>query len=292
MKLSEIFTKKIPTLSFEVFPPKTDSNYETVRKATSDIAKLMPDFMSVTCGAGGKTDIYTADIASFLINDYGVPSIAHMTCVGTSRENASKRIKELESMGVENILGLRGDLPDGFDMNECDFKHASELIAFIKENSDICVGGACYPECHPEAENISEDIAHIKEKVNAGCEFLTTQMFFDNNIFYKYLCKLRDAGINVPVVAGIMPITNAAQVDRAIKLSGSCMPSRFLDIVDRFGGDGNAMKQAGIIYATEQIIDLLANGINNIHVYSMNKPDVAAKIQENLSYIIPSAKKD
>ncbi len=289
MKLSELFGKKIPTLSFEVFPPKTSGNYDTVKTATAEIAKLKPDFMSVTCGAGGKTDIYTADIAASLSRDYGVTSIAHMTCVGTSRENAEKRIRELEKLGIENILALRGDIPDGFDINKCDFRHASELTAFVKSISDICVGGACYPECHPEAANINEDISHIKEKVNAGCEFLTTQMFFDNNIFYKYLCKLRDAGINTPVVAGIMPITHASQVERAVKLSGSCMPSRFLDIVDRFGSDAAAMKQAGIIYATEQIIDLLANGINAVHVYSMNKPDVAAKIQENLSCIIPSA---
>lgn len=290
MKLSEIFSKKIPTLSFEVFPPKTSGNYENVKYATSEIAKLKPDFMSVTCGAGGKTDVYTADIAASLSRDYGVTSIAHMTCVGTSKSDAEKRIKELESLGIENILALRGDIPEGFDDSSCDFRHASELTAFVKSISDICVGGACYPECHPESANIKEDIINIKEKVDAGCDFLTTQMFFDNNIFYKYLCKLRDAGVNVPVVAGIMPVTNKAQIDRICKLSGTYLPSRFINIVDRFGDDPDAMKQAGIIYATEQIIDLLANGVNAIHVYSMNKPDVAEKIQSNLSYIIP--KKD
>lgn len=291
MKLSELFEKRIPTLSFEVFPPKTSSNYETVKTATSEIAKLKPDFMSVTCGAGGKTDVYTADIAASLSHDYGVTSIAHMTCVGTSKDNAEKRIRELEGLGIENILALRGDIPEGFDMDNCDFRHACELTEFVKSISDICVGGACYPECHPESANMNDDIAHIKEKVEAGCDFLTTQMFFDNNIYYKYLCKLRDAGINVPVVVGIMPVTNKGQIDRICKLSGTYLPSRFLNIVDRFGSDPDAMKQAGIIYATEQIIDLLANGVNAIHVYSMNKPDVAQKIQENLSYIIPSARK-
>lgn len=291
MKLSSLFERKIPTLSFEVFPPKTSGNYENVKVATAEIAKLRPDFMSVTCGAGGKTDIYTADIAASLSRDFGVTSIAHMTCVGTSKENAEKRIRELENLGIENILALRGDIPDGTDMESCDFGHASELTAFIKSISDICVGGACYPEGHPESANINEDIIHIKEKVEAGCDFLTTQMFFDNNIFYKYLCKLRDAGVNVPVVAGIMPVTNKVQIDRICKLSGTYLPSRFINIVDRFGSDPDAMKQAGIIYATEQIIDLLANGVNAIHVYSMNKPDVAQKIQENLSYIIPSARK-
>lgn len=290
MKLTELFSKKIPTLSFEVFPPKTSSNYDTVKYATSEIAKLKPDFMSVTCGAGGKTDVYTADIAASLSRDYGVTSIAHMTCVGTTKENAEKRIRELQSLGIENILSLRGDIPEGFDIEKCDFKHASALTAFVKSISDMCVGGACYPECHPESANISEDIAHIREKVDAGCDFLTTQMFFDNNIFYKYLCKLRDAGVNVPVVAGIMPVTNASQIDRICRLSGTYLPSRFINIVDRFGSDPEAMKQAGIIYATEQIIDLLANGVNAIHVYSMNKPDVAAKIQANLSHIIPSVK--
>ncbi|MBO5935328.1 MAG: methylenetetrahydrofolate reductase [NAD(P)H] [Clostridia bacterium] len=290
MKLSHIFEKRIPTLSFEVFPPKTSGNYESVKFATSEIAKLGPDFMSVTCGAGGKTDVYTADIASSISRDYGVTSIAHMTCVGTSKADAEKRIRELENLGIENVLGLRGDIPEGFDINTCDFRHASELTAFIKSISDICVGGACYPEGHPESANIKEDILHIKEKVEAGCDFLTTQMFFDNHIFYKYLCKLRDAGVNVPVVAGIMPVTNKSQIYRICKLSGTYMPSRFINIVDRFGDDPEAMKQAGIIYATEQIIDLLANGVNAIHVYSMNKPDVAEKIQSNLSHIIP--KKD
>lgn len=287
MKLSELFAKRIPTLSFEVFPPKTSGNYENVKFATSEIAKLKPDFMSVTCGAGGKTDVYTADIAASLSRDYGMTSIAHMTCVGTAKADAEKRIRELECLGIENVFALRGDIPDGFDINSCDFRHASELITYIKSISDICVGGACYPEGHPESASISEDIRHIREKVDAGCEFLTTQMFFDNNIFYKYLCKLRDAGVNVPVVAGIMPVTNKAQIDRIYHLSGTHMPSRFIDIVDRFGDDPDAMKQAGIIYTTEQIIDLLANGVNAIHVYTMNKPDVAEKIQSNLSYIIP-----
>ncbi|MCD7827608.1 MAG: methylenetetrahydrofolate reductase [Clostridiales bacterium] len=291
MKISELLAKKIPTLSFEVFPPKTSSKYETVKAATSAIAKLKPDYMSVTCGAGGKTDIYTADIAASLGSEHSVTSIAHMTCVGTSKADAKRRIKELEDLGIENVFGLRGDIPEGFDMAGCDFQHASELIAYIKSISDICVGGACYPEGHPESANIYEDIGHIREKVDAGCEFLTTQMFFDNNIFYKYLCKLRDAGINVPVAAGIMPVTNAAQMEHICSLSGAYIPSRFINILDRFGSDPDAMKQAGIIYATEQIVDLLANGVNAIHVYSMNKPDVAAKIQENLSCIVPSAKK-
>ena len=286
MKLTELLQSDALHLSFEVFPPKTSGNYDSVKYATAEIAKLKPDFMSVTCGAGGKTDVYTADIAASLSRDYGVTSIAHMTCVGTSKADAEKRIKEFEQLGVENILGLRGDIPEGFDINGCDFRHASELISFVKSMSDICVGGACYPECHPESAHISEDILHIKEKVDAGCDFLTTQMFFDNNLLYNFLYKIREAGITVPVIPGIMPITNANQVERAIKLSGSFMPQRFKSLVDKFGSSPAAMKQAGIAYATDQIIDLYANNITNVHVYSMNKPDIAAKIQSNLSDIL------
>lgn len=286
MKLTELFSKKIPTLSFEVFPPKTSSNYDTVKCATSEIAKLKPDFMSVTCGAGGKTDVYTADIAASLSRDYGVTSIAHMTCVGTTKENAQKRIKELQELGIENILSLRGDIPEGFQIEKCDFKHACALTAFVKSISDMCVGGACYPECHPESANISEDIAHIKEKVDAGCDFLTTQMFFDNNILYNFLYRVREEGIRVPVVAGIMPVTSKSQIRRIGLMSGTELPARFKALVDRFGDDPAAMKQAGIVYATEQIIDLIANGVNAIHVYTMNKPEVAAKIRADLSEIV------
>ncbi len=290
MKLTELFKKNIPTLSFEVFPPKTSEGYESVRGAAGKIASLKPDFMSVTCGAGGKTDVYTADIAEDLKRSSGVNIIAHMTCVGASFKDAEDRIADLKNRGIENILALRGDIPEGAGFESRDFLHASDLISFIKSASDFCVGGACYPECHPESANISEDIENIKAKVDAGCDFLTTQMFFDNNVFYKYLLKLRKAHVNVPVVAGIMPVTNPKQVEKARKLSGSVMPSGFLDIVDRFGNDAESMKQAGVIYATEQIVDLLANGVNNIHVYSMNRPDVAEKISENLNQIIPSAK--
>ena len=286
MKINALFEKNIPTLSFEVFPPKSNTNYDNVIAATSEIAKLSPDFMSVTCGAGGKTDIYTAEIAARLIKDYSVPSIAHMTCVGTTKENAEKRIKELESLGVENILALRGDIPDGFDTSTLEYKYASDLILDIKKAGDFCIGGACYPEGHPDSLDTNDDLSNLKKKVDAGCDYLTTQMFFDNNIHYKFLYKAREKGITCPIVPGIMPITNATQVERAIKLSGTIMPQRFLSIVDRFRKDKNAMMQAGIAYATDQIIDLFANGINHVHVYSMNKPEVARAILNNLSHIV------
>lgn len=290
MKLTELFKQNKFSLSFEVFPPKTSDKYDSVKYATEEIAKLRPAFMSVTYGAGGGTSRYTLDIAKDIKENYGVNSLAHLTCVSSTRETVLSRIEDMKKAGIENVMALRGDIPkelEGADRASWAYRHATELIADIKASgADFCIGGACYPEVHPESENQREDIRHLKEKVDAGCEFLTTQMFFDNNLLYNFLYKIREAGILVPVVAGIMPITNANQVDRAIKLSGSFMPQRFKSLVDKFGSDPAAMKQAGIAYATDQIIDLYANGINNVHVYSMNKPDVAAKIQANLSDIL------
>ena len=290
MKLSEHFAKNKLSMSFEVFPPKTDSSIETVTHATEAMALLHPAFMSVTYGAGGGTSKYTLEIARHIEDDYGVPTVAHLTCVSSTRETVRQRIRELNEAGIDNIMALRGDLlPEqiGTDRSDWHFRHAVDLIREIKESGyDFCIGGACYPEVHPESANQKEDILHLKEKVDAGCSFLTTQMFFDNNLLYNFLYKIREAGITVPVVAGIMPITNARQIDRAIKLSGSFIPQRFKALVDRFGSDPFAMKQAGIAYATDQIIDLYANGINNVHVYSMNKPEVAEQIQNNVSEIL------
>ena len=217
-------------------------------------------------------------------------SLAHLTCVSSTRETVKSRIADFKAAGIENVMALRGDIPA--DMKNADrsgwaYRHASELIRELKESgAQFCIGGACYPEVHPESATQREDILRLKEKVEAGCEFLTTQMFFDNNLLYNFLYKIREAGITVPVIAGIMPITNAKQVERAITLSGSFMPQRFKSLVDTFGHDPTAMKQAGIAYATDQIIDLFANGVTNVHVYSMNKPDVAEKIQSNLSDIL------
>ena len=290
MKIIDLLNSKKLSLSFEVFPPKTETSFESVKTATEEIAKLHPAFMSVTYGAGGGTSKYTLDIAHHIEQDYGVPTVAHLTCVSSTRDTVRQRIQELNEAGIENIMALRGDLlPEqiGKDRSDWHFRHAVDLIREIKGSGyDFCIGGACYPEVHPESENQKEDILHLKEKVDAGCDFLTTQMFFDNNLLYNFLYKIREAGITVPVVAGIMPITNAKQIDRAIKLSGSFIPQRFKALVDRFGSDPFAMKQAGIAYATDQIIDLYANGINNVHVYSMNKPDVAEKIQSNVSEIL------
>lgn len=291
MKISEILAKKEPTLSFEVFPPKTSDLFESVEAATNSIAALKPDFMSVTYGAGGGTSKYTTEIAKNVKN-IGVPSLAHLTCVNATKESLDVQLENLKANGIENILALRGDLPQGVeDTSAWNYKHASELIPVIKEHGDFCIGGACYPEVHPESANSRVDIDNMKYKVEAGCEFLTTQMFFDNNIFFNYLYRLRDAGITVPVVAGIMPVTNVKQMARIYKLSQAYLPHRFVSLLDKFSDNPKAMKQAGLAYATDQIIDLIASGINNIHIYTMNKPEVAQKLQENLSEIIPSCNK-
>lgn len=287
MKLSELFEQDRPTLSFEVFPPKTKDLYEKVESAAREIASLKPDYMSVTYGAGGGTSEYTVAIAEDIEKSFGVPALAHLTCVTSTKDTVHAQLERLRSAGIDNILALRGDIPkdSGIPVSK-DYKYASELIAEITDFGSFCVGGACYPEGHIESESLDDDIVNIGIKVDAGCRFLTTQMFFNNDILYDYIDKLHKKGIFVPIIAGIMPITNAKQIYRSCELSGTVLPKRFIKIAERYGDDPLAMKQAGIAYATEQIIDLYANGIRNVHVYSMNKPEVARKIQENLSYII------
>ena len=290
MKLTELFKKEGQLLSFEVFPPKTDSAFDTVKTATEEIAKLRPSFMSVTYGAGGGTSKYTLEIAKNIKAEYGVPTLAHLTCVSSTRETVKERIADMKAAGIQNVMALRGDLTPELmnsDRSGWVYQHAVDLIRELKEaNADFCIGGACYPEVHPESANQADDIRHLKEKVEAGCEFLTTQMFFDNNLLYNFLYKIREQGITVPIIPGIMPITNAKQMKRSIQISGCYVPQRFKSLLDKFGSSPAAMKQAGIAYATDQIIDLYANGIKNVHVYSMNNPDVAQKIQSNLSDII------
>jgi methylenetetrahydrofolate reductase (NADPH) len=290
MKITQLLNQEKMSLSYEVFPPKQETSYENIKAATEKIATLKPAFMSVTYGAGGGTSRYTLDIAKHLQEDYQVPMLAHLTCISSSRQTVEERIRDMKEAGIHNVMALRGDIPADMldsDRSGWDYHYAVELIRELKESDgDFCIGAACYPEVHPESSNQREDLMHLKEKVDAGAEFLTTQMVFDNNLFFNFLYKLREAGVTVPVLPGIMPITNAKQVERAIKLSGSFMPQRFRSIVDRFGFDPEAMKQAGIAYATDQIIDLYANGIKNVHIYSMNKPDVAEAIMKNLSSIL------
>lgn len=287
MKISDILREDKTTISFEVFPPKTTANFASVKKAALGVAALHPDYMSVTYGAGGSSRGNTLHIAEEIQKTEKVTTIAHLTCVGAGREDIRTALSEMKEAGIENILALRGDRPRDFCGDPFkDYHYASELVETIKEYGDFCVGGACYPEGHPDSANKKEDIRNLKRKVDAGCEFLTTQMFFDNNIFYNFLYKAREAGILVPVIPGIMPITRANQVENAVRLSGCNVPERFRSIVDCFGENPAAMQQAGIAYATDQIIDLIANGIKHIHVYSMNKPEVAKGILDNLSDIV------
>ena len=285
MKIIDILNQKEVTLSFEVFPPKTEAGFLTVEQATEQIAALKPDFMSVTYGAGGGTSKHTTRIAAGLQQKYGTNVLAHLTCVSSTKETVRGMVETYKEHGIENIMALRGDIP-AEGRTVFDYDHASQLIYDIKSIDDsFCIGGACYPEGHVECERQSEDIIHLKEKVDAGCDFLTTQMFFDNSTMYSFLYRIREVGIEVPVVAGIMPITNPKQVKRSVALSGATIPQRFRTLVDRFGDDPMGMKQAGVVYAAEQIVDLIANGVGHIHVYTMNKPEIAAGIQSSLSAI-------
>ena len=286
MKIIDLLNEDKVTLSFEVFPPKTSGRYENVLKAAEKIASLNPNFMSVTYGAGGGTSAHTVALAKDIHEKYGVEVMAHLTCVSSTKEHVESMVEQFKENGIENIMALRGDIPSDGKVGE-DYQYACQLIKELKEKGDFCIGAACYPEGHVESPSIKEDIQHLKEKVEAGADFLTTQMFFDNNVFYNFLYKIKEAGIDVPVVAGIMPITNAKQVSRAVQMSGtSIIPYHFKMMVDAFDDNPEIMKQAGIIYASEQIIDLIANGVKHIHVYTMNKPDVAEGIMNNLSELL------
>lgn len=287
MKIIDRMLEDRVNISFEVFPPKTDDTFDKVLEATDEIAKLKPSFISVTYGAGGGTSKNTVKIASHIKNDLGVNSIAHLTCVSSTKDEVHRVVEDIKANGIQNILALRGDIPkDAAFPMPGHYKYACELIEDIKTRGDFCIGAACYPEGHVETEHKADDIAHLKQKVDSGVDFLTSQMFFDNTIFYNFLYRIREKGITVPVLPGIMPVTNGKQMARICKLSGTILPQRFHAIVDRFGDDPKAMQQAGIAYATDQVIDLIANGINNIHIYSMNKPEVAAAIMANLSEIV------
>lgn len=281
MKISDILASGNRTLSFEVFPPKTIDKFDSVLSAAEEIARLSPSFMSVTYGAGGGTSLYTAEIASRL-QSLGITPLAHLTCISSKRSRVREVLSDLRGRGVENILALRGDIPEGLDRGAAEYRYASELVSEISDFGGFCIGGACYPEGHPESRSIEEDIAALGKKVSSGARFLTTQMFFDNGVFYRFAERLAKAGISVPIVAGIMPITSAAQVDKMIKFSGSALPKSLIDLIDRYGGDNASMKEAGIHYASEQIRELYGEGFSFAHVYSMNKPDVAEKIKRNL----------
>ena len=302
MRICDIIGSGRPSVSFEIFPPKRqdptlfgDAESETALAHTKEVVRKIaaerPAFISVTYGAaGGTTGANTAKIAQFVQDECHVPALAHLTCITSSRDRIADEIVSFREKGIENILCLRGDYPPSTPQlrnpaTSQPFPHAVDLVRALRP-SNLCLGGACYPERHPECAHIDEDIAHLKEKVDAGLDFLTTQMFFDNNVYFHYLARLRSAGITIPVLAGIMPVTNGKQIARICSLSGTSLPPRFRSIVDRFGDNPTAMMDAGVAYATEQIIDLFANGVNNVHVYTMNRPEIAIRIMLNLHGII------
>lgn len=287
MKIIDTLNLHPITISMEVFPPKSDVKFESVRESVQAISRLHPSFVSCTYGAGGGTSRYTVEIAQDIMQE-GVPSMAHLTCISSTKDSVHEQILKIKAAGIDNILALRGDIPAGMDFpSPRYYEHAIQLVEQIRtEYPDACIGGACYPEKHPDALNKDEDIRHIKEKVDAGCDFLTTQMFFNNSIYYNYLYRLREAGVTVPILAGIMPVTSRRQMERSIQLSGCVIPPELTALADRFGDSPAAMQQAGILYASHQIIDLIANGCGHIHVYTMNKPEVAAGILDNLKGII------
>ena len=286
MKIIDILKNKRVTLSFEVFPPKTADAVPTALAAAEAIAALHPDFMSVTYGAGGGTSDFTVHIASAVKKTYGVEVMPHLTCLSSTKEKVTETLQAYKDAGFETIMALRGDVPaDGTRKN--DFEHATDLMKQIKSfDSSMALGGACYPEGHPESPSLAADIENIRSKVDAGAQFLSTQMFFDNSLFYSYLNRLHAAGIDVPVLAGIMPITNKRILTRSLAMSGTAVPARYIAMVDAYGDSPEAMKQAGITYATEQILDLYANGVRNVHVFAMNKPDVAKAISENIRPVL------
>lgn len=287
MKIIDVLNQNPVTISMEVFPPKSDVKYESVRESVREISRLHPAFVSCTYGAGGGTSRYTVEISQEIMAE-NVPAMAHLTCISSTRASARGQIERIRDAGISNILALRGDIPEGMDFPHPKyFEHAIQLVEEVRRYyPHACIGGACYPEKHPDAVNKDEDIRHIREKVDAGCDFLTTQMFFNNSIYYNYLYRLREAGVKVPILAGIMPVTSRRQLERSIQLSGCVIPPELTALADRFGDSPAAMQQAGILYASHQIIDLIANGCGHIHVYTMNKPEVAAGILNNLKGII------
>ena len=287
MRIDKILSDDKLHISFEVFPQRYGQPIEPILNTVEEISKLHPAFCSVTYGANGGASENTVKVASHIKNVLNTPTLAHLTCVGSSKDDLDEKLVQLKENNIQNILALRGDIIDKEKFaNKEDLLYASELIEYIKLNHDFCVGAACYPEVHPESKNQNEDINYLKLKQDMGADFITTQMFFDNSIFYNFMYKLRSAGVTIPVVAGIMPVTNVNQLKKIKELSNANIPSKFLSIADKFQDDKDSMKQAGIIYACNQIIDLISNGVNNINIYTMNNASVAKQIMQNMSHIV------
>ncbi|OON90936.1 MAG: 5,10-methylenetetrahydrofolate reductase [Epulopiscium sp. Nele67-Bin002] len=270
-----------PIFSFEIFPPKKEGVWlQEIYNTIDALAPLNPDFISVTYGASGSSQDNTVEIASLLQKKYKIPSVAHLTCVCDDNENIERVLDRFKEEGVENILALRGDLPDGATLGK--FKYASELTEFIKSYGDFFVAGACYPEKHLEAYTPEEDIKNLKIKADSGAQLFISQLFFDNAKFYSWIEKVRDAGITTPIMAGILPITSAKQLERMVTLCGATIPEGIQSIIKAYNHNAFALKEAGIAYASMQIIDLLAHGVDGIHLYTMNKPEVAQRIVDNI----------
>lgn len=287
MKIKDILNKNKINISFEVFPQKYGQPIEPIINTVDAISKLNPAFCSVTYGANGGASENTIKVASHIKNELNTSVLAHLTCVSSSKDDIDEKLRDIRDNNIENILALRGDIIDRekFEQKK-NLLYASELIEHIKANYDFCVGAACYPEIHPESKNKDVDLDYLKLKQDVGADFFTTQMFFDNSIFYRFMYRLRSIGVKIPVVAGIMPVTNVAQLTRIKQLSNADIPAKFMSIADKFEDDKESMKQAGIIYACNQIIDLISNDVNNIHIYTMNNASVAQEITKNLSHII------
>ena len=286
MDLMEKFRSKQLVVSFEVFPPKNDAAYAPVEAAVDALASFSPDFISVTYGAGGGTSVNTPKIAAHIENDLHIPAMAHLTCASSDKQTVHNVLQDLKTRGVRNVLALRGDLPENFVPDDDHYRYASELVKAVREFGGFTVGAACYPEGHVEALSPEQDLENLKRKVDCGVDFLVTQMFFDNSVLYSFLYRALKKGIDIPVCAGIMPVMNPKQIARSCKLSGTTLPARLKTVVDKFADDPKAMQQAGIAYATEQIIELVANGVSGIHIYTMNRPEVAGAIMRNLSSIL------
>lgn len=285
-KIIDILTNRKVSISCELFPPKQGSELGNYLEIVNKIATVKPSYMSVTYGAGGSTVGYSAAIAQ-KVQDNGIAALAHVTCIQADEAKISDVLSQFKQRGIKSVLALRGDIPAGMHGQHAgSFTHASDLMRYIKKQGDFCVGGAAYPEGHPESGSLEQDIENTKYKADAGVDFLVTQMFFDNTILYNYMFRLLSAGINVPVVPGIMPVTNAKQIIRICQLSGTKLPLEFRAIVEKFADKPEALKQAGIAYATGQIIDLIANGFDNVHIYTMNRPDIISGIMSNLSEIV------
>lgn len=285
MFISELFSKKETVFSLEIFPPKKDVPPVGVLSAAKELTKTAPDFVSITYGAGGGNTDNCVELSSYVQNDLDTTAMAHLSCVGASKERITEILTRLRDNNIKNILALRGDYPEGYDKENATYTYAYQLAKTIKEFGGFCVGGACYPEGHPESPGKDFDIDMLKLKIDSGVDFLTTQFFFDNNVLYNFLYRAAAKGINVPVTVGIMPVTNAANIKRMCAMSGAALTPKLQAIAEKYADKPLSMKQAGIAYATEQIIDLISNGIRGIHIYTMNKPDIAAKILDNISDI-------